>query len=346
MATQKKRFKLFDTQREGLGISKIEKTDPKSLKRFFILLKDNIGKLVSLNILFVIGNIPLIFLIMTLSGYTKNEGLLPFYDVFQNINAIAELEGTSPSIISLLSTYGVMNRVLVNTPLTYVFYGLSALTLLTFGCVNAGTAYILRNIVKGDPVFIWTDFWYAVRRNWRQALPFGILDGAVHAILLVNIVTNITSASFINSVFFWMSIVILILFYFMRPYIYVQMVTFKLTVFKMIKNALIFALAGFKRNFMSLLGGAFILLFEVLFLFSFSGILLPIAIALPLALMFALMAFMKVFASYYKIKELIIDPYYAEHPEELPEEPSDDAVMSDDVTERERLESIKKARNI
>ena len=283
---------------------------------------------------------------MTLSGYTKNEGLLPFYDVFQNINAITELEGTSPSIISLLSTYGVMNRVLVNTPLTYVFYGLSALTLLTFGCVNAGTAYILRNIVKGDPVFIWTDFWYAVRRNWRQALPFGILDGAVHAILLVNIVTNITSASFINSVFFWMSIVILILFYFMRPYIYVQMVTFKLTVFKMIKNALIFALAGFKRNFMSLLGGAFILLFEVLFLFSFSGILLPIAIALPLALMFALMAFIKVFASYYKIKELIIDPYYAEHPEELPEEPSDDAVMSDDVTERERLESIKKARNI
>ena len=346
MAINKKRFKLFDTQREGLGISKIQKLDPKSLKRFFILLKDNIGKLVSINIFFVLGNIPIIFLIMTLSGYTKNEGLVPFYDVFQNINAVAELEGTSPSIISLLSTYGVMNRVLVNTPLTYVFYALAALTLLSFGCVNAGTAYILRNIVKGDPVFLWTDFWYAVRRNWKQALPFGIIDGAVHAILLFNIITNITSANFITSVFFWTSIVILILFYFMRPYIYVQMVTFKLTVFKMLKNSLIFALAGFKRNFMSLLGGALILVFEVLFIFSFSGILLPVAIALPLALMFSLMAFMKVFASYYKIKELIIDPYYAEHPDELPEIPSDEAVMSDDVTERERLESIKKARNI
>ena len=283
---------------------------------------------------------------MTLSGYTKNESLVPFYDVFQNINAIAELEGTSPSIISLLSTYGVMNRVLVNTPLTYVFYGLAALTLLTFGCVNAGTAYILRNIVKGDPVFLWTDFWYAVRRNWKQALPFGILDGIVHATLIFNIINNISSPDFFAAVVLWSSIVILILFYFMRPYVYVQMVTFKLSVFKMIKNSLIFALAGFKRNFMSLLGGALILVFEILFIFSFSGILLPVAIALPLAIMFSLMAFMKVFASYYKIKELIIDPYYAEHPEELPVEDEQDAIMSDDVTERERLESIKKARNI
>ena len=346
MANEKKRFKLFDTQREGLGISKIEKLDPKSLKRFFILLKDHIGKLVSINIFFVLGNIPIIFLIMVLSGYTKNDSLVPFYDVFQNINAVAELEGTSPSIISLLSTYGVMNRVLVNTPLTYVFYGLAALTLLTFGCVNAGTAYILRNIVKGDAVFLWTDFWYAVKRNWKQALPFGILDGAVHAVLFFNIINNISSPNFISAMILWSSIVILILFYFMRPYVYVQMVTFKLTVFKMLKNSLIFALAGFKRNLMSFLGGALILIFEILFIFSFSGILLPVAIALPLALMFSLMAFMKVFASYYKIKELIIDPYYAEHPEELPEEPSDEAVMSDDVTERERLENIKKARNI
>ena len=346
MANDKKKFKLFDTQREGLGISKIEKLDPKSLKRFFILLKDQIGKLVSINIFFVLGNIPIIFLIMILSGYTKNDSLVPFYDVFQNINAVAELEGASPSIISLLSTYGVMNRVLVNTPLTYVFFGLSALTLLTFGCVNAGTAYILRNIVKGDAVFLWTDFWYAVKRNWRQALPFGILDGAVHGVLFFNILNNISSPNFIAAIILWSSIVILILIYFMRPYVYVQMVTFKLTVFKMLKNSLIFALAGFKRNLMSFLGGALILVFEILFIFSFSGILLPVAIALPLALMFSLMAFMKVFASYYKIKELIIDPYYAEHPEELPEVPSDEAVMSDDVTERERLESIKNARNI
>ena len=346
MANEKKRFKLFDTQREGLGISKIEKVDPKSIKRFFMLLKDNIGKLVSVNIFFVLGNIPIIFLIMILSGYTKNESLVPFYDVFQNINAIAELEGASPSIISILSTYGVMNRVLVNTTLTYVFYALSALTLLTFGCVNAGTAYLLRNMVKGDAVFLWSDFWYAVRRNWRQALPFGIIDGAIHAVLFFNIINNISSPNFISSVILWSSIVILILFYFMRPYIYVQMVTLRLTVFKMIKNSLIFALAGFKRNLVSFLGGVLIVVFEILFIFSFAGILLPIAIALPLALMFALMAFMKVFASYYKIKELIIDPYYREHPDELPKVEQEDAIMSDDVTERERLENIKRNRNI
>ena len=41
----------------------------------------------------------------------------------------------------------------------------------------------------------------------------------------------------------------------------------------------------------------------------------------------------------------MIDPYLAEHPE-LTEEPSDEAIMRDDVTERERLEEIKKRNNI
>lgn len=42
----------------------------------------------------------------------------------------------------------------------------------------------------------------------------------------------------------------------------------------------------------------------------------------------------------------MIDPYLAEHPEEAPEECCDEAVMTDDVTERERLEEIKKRNSI
>ena len=40
----------------------------------------------------------------------------------------------------------------------------------------------------------------------------------------------------------------------------------------------------------------------------------------------------------------MIDPYYAEHPEERPDRHFDDdeIVMHDDVTERERLEEIKR----
>ena len=69
---------------------------------------------------------------------------------------------------------------------------------------------------------------------------------------------------------------------------------------------------------------------------------MPAAVIIPLTVLFSTMAFMKVYASYPKIKELMIDPYYAEHPEERPKGLEVETIMSDDVSEKERLEAIKK----
>lgn len=126
------------------------------------------------------------------------------------------------------------------------------------------------------------------------------------------------------------------------------MVTFKLSVFKMIKNSLIFALLGFKRNIMALFGIIIFLVVELLFLFGAGGILLPLAVAAPLAILVSSFAYMKVYASYFKIKEHMIDPYMAEHPELKPPSHDDDEeiIMRDDVTEGERLEEIKKRNGI
>jgi hypothetical protein len=87
------------------------------------------------------------------------------------------------------------------------------------------------------------------------------------------------------------------------------MVTFKLKIFKILKNSFIFALVGFKRNIIAFFGMVLLLFFEVLFLFGTGGILIPIAIAMPLAMLFSTMAFIKVYASYFKIKEIMIEEY-------------------------------------
>jgi hypothetical protein len=118
------------------------------------------------------------------------------------------------------------------------------------------------------------------------------------------------------------------------------MVTFKLTVFKILKNSLIFAMIGLKRNVLALLGTVILIIFELGFIFGVGGILLSLGVALPLMLMFSTMAYMKVFASYFKIKEIMIDPYEEETTDVDTE--SDEVIMRDDVTERERLEEIKK----
>ena len=84
-----------------------------------------------------------------------------------------------------------------------------------------------------------------------------------------------------------------------------------------------------------------------MFLFTPGGILLPLAVAMPLALFFSTVGYMRIFAAYFKIKEIIIDPYMAEHPELCESEVEDDeVVMRDDVTERERLEEIKRRNGI
>ena len=340
---KKKKLQILDISRDGKGISKRQVAKPGSLKKFFISYKDNFNKIIFVNIFFVLGNFPLIFLIATLSGYTKLESQLPMYDIFQNLNPFFSGEQSGYSL-TLYALAGLQSQVFVPTTLTYVFYGISALTFLSFGVVNVGTAYILRNIAKGDPVFTWSDFIYAIKRNWKQALPFGIIDILINAILIFNIYNMVANSSdFLGSLMFWSNLVILIAYFFMRFYIYVQMVTFELTLFKIIKNSLIFVLVGLKRNVVAFVGIIAVFFIEIMLLFGTGGLLMPFAVAIPLAVMFSSCAYMKVYASYFKIKEIMIDPYQDESEPEIDE---DEIIMRDDVTERERLEEIKARNNL
>ena len=348
MKKSNQRLRIFDITRDGKGLSKNSTDKIGGIKRFFISYKDNFGKIMSVNIFMVIGNFPLIFLIATLSGFTKTQGFMPSFDVFQNLAGYFANSAPSAHSMALFAQEGLHTVIYRPTVTTYIFYSVAALTLFTFGIVNAGTAYILRNIAKGDPVFLWSDFWYAVKRNWKQALPFGIIDAGINVLLIWNIYTMFISSNgnYFSNTMFWCTIVLFILYFVMRYYIYIQMVTFKLSVIKILKNSMIFALLGFKRNIVAFLGILAGLLVEFICLFGAGGILLPFGIALPFLILFSSFAYMKVFAAYFKIKDVMIDPYLAEHPEEAPEESDAEIIMSDDVTERERLEEIKKRNSI
>ena len=269
---------------------------------------------------------------------------MPAYDVFQNLAGYFSNTPASAHSMALFAQEGIHTVVYRPTTLTYVFYGLAAITLFTFGIVNVGTAYILRNIAKGEPVFLWTDFWYAVKRNWKQALPFGMIDAGIIGLLVWNVYSMFinSSGSYFTNTMFWCNIVLLVLYFVMRYYIYVQMVTFNLSVFKILKNSMIFSLLGFKRNLVATLGILFGIVIELMCVIGVGGILLPFGIALPFLILFSSFAYMKVYAAYFKIKEIMIDPYLAEHPEQGTKTSGDDVIMSDDVTERERLEEIKK----
>lgn len=346
---KKRRFRLFNLEKDGRGISKNDTESVSGLKRFFRCYGTNFGKLISVNIFMVLGNFPLFFAIAAFSGYTQVERMLPMSDLFQNLFGLMSARPTvTPAMMNMFAVEGMQYQTLTPTTATYIFYGIGLLFLFTFGLVNVGTAYILRNMVMGEPVFVWADFWYAVKRNVKQALPFGIVDAAVCTLLVYNIYSMFSklagATDILPGLMFWGNLLFFVLYFCMRFYIYVQMVTFDLKITKIIKNALIFALLGVKRNSLALLGILLAVLLELVFIFGLGGFLVPFAVAAPLTILFSTFAFMKVYASYFKIKELMIDPYMAEHPAEPA--PAVEAVMKDDVTERERLDAVKKKNGI
>ena len=86
----------------------------------------------------------------------------------------------------LLDLFGAQLQVPVyaNTA-TYVGIGAAIVFLLvTFGWQNVGVAYILRSMVRGEPVFLFSDYFYAVRRNLKQGLILGIIDLAAIFLLV------------------------------------------------------------------------------------------------------------------------------------------------------------------
>lgn len=307
---KKKRFKLFDSQREGKGITKEQANLPPNLKKFFILYRRDFSRLLSVNMFMVLGNFPIFFLLFALSGMFSVDYATPAHGVYSLFSGITAWEGMSAPMLALNGIVGAQSAASTYLPMAYVFFGISVLTFFTFGLVNVGTAYILRNMVKGDPVFVWTDFWYAVKRNFKQGFFFGMIDLLLIVLIPFNILHYSAGEGFFNGVLFWLTVVAGIIFLVMRRYIYIQMVTFDLKISKILKNALIFSILGFKRNFLAHLGSLILCIITVLC--AYSGALFSLFIAIPLVLLFSNAAYMTTYAAYFKIKELMIDPYYAD----------------------------------
>ena len=103
----------------------------------------------------------------------------------------------------------------------------------------------------------------------------------------------------------------------MRFYIYLLIVTFDLSIYKILKNALIFSLLGFKRNIMGVLGILLITaLHVILLLLLISTPLSGLPIILPFLWYMAAVTFTSAYAAYPVIDRYMIAPYANQEDEE------------------------------
>ena len=311
---KKKRFTLnpFENlySRDGKGVEKdeIKVMENPGIKNYFKLFRRGLNHIFSVNLLTIFGNFPVFFAFAAIA-YTLGEAIGPDSQIYAAIQGSAYFD-RSPVITALLGVFGRQDSVSVMTDASFVLFGLALLVLVTFGPVNTGIAYVLRNLMRGEPVSVWSDFWYAVKKNFRQALVFGVIDLLMIAMLVFDVISYRINAglSSINMMLYVISYGMSILYFFIRMYPYLMIVTFDMGIFKIIKNSIFFSILGIKRNIFALLVSVALVALDVFL----AGVLLPIGLILPFIILFGMLQYTSVYCAFPKIKEVMIDPYYNE----------------------------------
>ena len=273
------------------------------------------------NLTFVLGNFPVIFLLIGFAGFFNDTAVAARSSLFPAVMGMTEAS-VSPLSAALFGVHGVQIPQSVITPTTIVFFALGGLLLFTLGPITCGITRILRSLVKGEPVFFFQDMRDTIKKNLRQSILIGLLDGIFLLLIVYDIsffkaLVDYGGSSFLNGIMFWASIFIAFCYLIMRMYIYPLLITFRLSIPKIIKNAFLFTFLGFGRNLLALVACIFVIVLNLMLALVF----LPLGIMLPIIFTFGLILFIMTYAAWPKIDEVMIKPYY--YPDGTPR-PMDD----------------------
>ncbi len=281
---------------------------PTNFKGFFVMYGRKFWNLSNLNLVYVLCNIPFFFLIFALAGFLNEKAIVvssPMLSAFYGLETVA-FDGSLSSIFPFVNSYAEASVPSVGT---YICYGISALTIFTFGLSNIGAAYCIRGYVRGEPIFVFSEFFSSIKKNFLQGLIIGVIDIVFSFVLIWDYLFWNGQSGFINGIFMYFSLFLCVLYFFMRFYIYTIAITFDLSVYKIFKDAFLLSFLGFKRNIIALLGIILViaLSFQIFFILPSAGIMLPVIITL------ATLMFISGYASYPVIKKYMIDPFYPDY---------------------------------
>ncbi len=305
---KKRKFNLFNMNKDGKGVYEHEDRKP-TLKFFFKLLWRKFSAILQLNLLMLIHIVPIVALVFVFFMGEKTPTITnTAFPALYGINFIGTTGGAPLLDISSIS----MGIPVFSPVINVVIISVAVVWALTFGWQCVGSAYVLRGLFRGDPVFVFSDYFYGIKRNFKQGFLMGLLDVLIIGVLIVDLAFFASNGGFMYFVIF----AIMFLYMIMRFYIYLMLITFDLKITKIIKNSLIFTALGIKRNLMAVLGIAALIalnFFLMIWLVP-SGIALPLL--LPLLYLMGTLGFITTYAAYPVIDKYMIAPYVKKNNED------------------------------
>jgi uncharacterized membrane protein YesL len=211
-------FGFFDYNKPGKGIPKDAPPKPRIVVFFEIYLR-KFWNLMALNLMFFLFNLPATFIaVMYLAG------------LFTPTNFSSDIS--------------------VQFALRIIIGGMMiGIPFITFGPAQAGFTYILRNYAREEHAWVWYDFKTQGLRNFKQSMIISLID--IFVLIIVGLDINLYLQMGNNIMLILSNALVIssfVIFIMMHMYIYPLMVTFKLTVLQIYKNALFFTLMRFFSN--------------------------------------------------------------------------------------------------
>ncbi len=246
---------------------------------FWDIFKNRFGKLVLINLLIILFCLPTFALFLLRYVAVVNYGsMYPFSQSFGvGYGALPDMTGASENIIFIVNMG------------TYIF---SPLVFCIAGIGLAGAIYVIRNMVWTEGIFVANDFWYGIKKNFKQFMLITFVYSIVFYLSILSIsicdktIVGNPDNEWLYVVTKVLSYIILITFSVMTLHMLVMSATYSLKYRQLFKNSLIFTLVLLPNNalfivlgliplFLTLLGGMFMLIgVLMLLIFGFSLFLL------------------------------------------------------------------------
>lgn len=253
-------FGFGNYDKPGPGVSKDE--PPKAAPiRFFEVFARKFSKLVQLNLIFILPT--LVACILMAAIY-----VMPTHFVV-SISGIFEMDGWATFVVPL--------------------------PLVLLSPFIAGLTFVTRNFAREEHAFVWSDFWDAVKGNWKYFLLNGLICYGMFTLLgfAVLYYYSMAISEWMYYIPLWLCVVVAIVFLFAQYYLPIMFVTFDLKFKHAYKNALIFTVAGFGRNIL-----VTIILGAMLFAFLNIPLLNITLLAYVLLLIFIIFSFISYLISF------------------------------------------------
>lgn len=273
-------FGLFDYTKEGPGIPKDAPPKPRFIV-FFEVLGRKFWKIVRVNLMYLLFNIPAILFMFFFSAYYLQLFTLNKLIIIEDSELFGYLFG------------GVI-------PLMIVFV---CFPMISVGPAQAGMTYILRNFSREEHAFLWSDFIEHAKKNFKQSMIVGAINLIVTIFVLLDlfILVPLQMNSMLKTVVSTVTVIAYTIFMMMNMYIYPMMVTFNLTIRQLYKNAFLFAYMKLIPNFLILL----VCLAVIILPFQLS---LPVGYILFIFITMSLVSYITNFYVYPKLDKYMIQP--------------------------------------